>query len=169
MMAVHEVLAAEDRASAMLDLWWWQLGRGLPVDPFGLARDLGITVRETHLPADVSGNIVIKGNATPVITLNKADSLNRRRFTCAHEIGHYERRTHNGGDQEFTDRRDTLAGMGVDPGEILANQFASALLMPDAHVRRLFHEGRRSEDLARVFGTSPQAMELRLKNLRLVS
>jgi Zn-dependent peptidase ImmA (M78 family) len=96
------------------------------------------------------------------------DHPNRQRFTCAHEIGHYLRRKRTGARGRFVDYRDTLAGLGTDVEEIYANQFAAALLMP-AH---LVHKGykvdeRSSEDLAWELGTSAQAMNVRLRNLRL--
>jgi Zn-dependent peptidase ImmA (M78 family) len=138
----------------------------LPVNPFALARDLGITVRFARLPADESGNIVMLPDETAVITLNSLDSLNRQRFTCAHEIGHYSRRRDEG-ETQYVDYRDTLAGLGSHPQEIFANQFGAALLMPAAEVKRYLDAGYTVEALAALFGTSVQAMELRLRNLRL--
>jgi Zn-dependent peptidase ImmA (M78 family) len=165
---VQEVFDAERLAAETLEKWWWPTRGGIPVDPIALARDLGIEVRIVRLPADQSGKIVLSRDETPVISLNRDDSLNRRRFTCAHEIGHYERRSHDAENEEFIDFRDTLAGLGVDPAEVFANQYAAALLMPPGDVRRLFEAGSSEDEMARTFVTSPQAMRLRLKNLRLL-
>lgn len=102
-----------------------------------------------------------------VISLNGLDHPNRQRFTCAHEIGHYSSRRKSGEDETFSDRRATLAGLGVSPEEIYANQFAAALLMPAHLVQRFRGEGLAVEKMARRFGTSVQAMELRIRNLGL--
>jgi Zn-dependent peptidase ImmA (M78 family) len=160
------VRLAEEEANRLLESSWWP-SRDLPVDPFHLARGLGILVRIEPLRADESGNITISPFETPVMTLNRYDGESRQRFTCAHEIGHYLRRSQVPSAQQFTDYRDTLAGMGSDPEEIFANQFAAALLMPASKVLQFSNAGTPIEDMARRFATSSQAMELRLRNLRL--
>ena len=164
------VLEAERDARRLLEASWWlddDASTPLPVDPMEIARDLGISVQYRMLPPDQSGNIVIPRRGPVVITLNSFDHENRQRFTCAHEIGHYNRRSRQGRHEEFIDYRDTLAGLGRDSEEIYANQFAAALLMPAQLVKRYY----RIEDvakLARRFETSEQAMEVRLRNLGLV-
>jgi Zn-dependent peptidase ImmA (M78 family) len=167
------VVEAEKDAAQLLSTSWWHdpdLCTPLPIDPMSLSRGLGIRVREVHLDPDESGRIVIPETGEVVISLNKYDHRNRKRFTCAHELGHYIRR-HNSGDvgqRTFTDYRDTLAGMGTDAEEIYANQFAAALLMPAHLVHTKFSKERWSaESLAQLLGTSTQALELRLRNLRL--
>jgi Zn-dependent peptidase ImmA (M78 family) len=160
------VREAEAEAALLLEQAWWP--RELPVDPFHLARVLGIAVRVLPLPADESGNITITPDETPMMTLNRFDSESRRRFTCAHEIGHYLRRS-AAPRREYVDYRDTLAGLGTDREEIFANQFAAALLMPADHVARFHRQGLAPEVMARKFGTSAQAMEIRLRNLGLVT
>ena len=165
---VATVEDAERDAGRLLESWWEapEKDEPLPVDPMVLARRLGIRVQVVPLPPDESGNIFMPPDSTPVISLNRGDALSRQRFTCAHEIGHYVRR---GGSQlasrSFTDYRATLAGLGVNAEEIYANQFAAALLMPAHLVARW--QGEDPSGLARRFGTSPQAMQLRLRNLRL--
>lgn len=161
---------AERDAAQLLESWWTTPGRDapLPVEPMALARALGIVVRVEQLPFDEAGKIVIPEDDEPVITLNFWDSHKRQRFTCAHEIGHYIRRQQRGERAgTFIDYRSTLAGLGRDVEEVYANQFAAALLMPHHLVARGFHQGRTVEQLAREFDTSVQAMELRLRNLRL--
>ena len=64
--------------------------------------------------------------------------------------------------------RATLAGIGVDASEIFSNQFATAVTMPPSFVKDLHLQGLPIDSMARRFGTSVQAMELRpLRNLRL--
>lgn len=164
------VADAERRADQLLEASWWVTPGcdvPLPVDPMVLAQRLGISVRMAILPPDQSGNIQFRGDGSSVITLNTNDHPNRRRFTCAHEIGHYLRRDQDGHVSGYVDYRDTLAGLGVDAEEIYANQFAAALLMP-AHLVKRWHDERRTSDhMAQLLGTSVQAMNLRLRNLRL--
>jgi Zn-dependent peptidase ImmA (M78 family) len=161
------VRQAEREAAALLNSWWTSTSRDepIPVDPYALAQRLGIHVREAVLPADESGHIEFRPQDEAVITINRGDHLNRRRFTCAHEIGHYVRREVTGPRRRMVDYRGTLAGLGTDIEEIFANQFAAALLMPSHLVERWQHLG--SPEMARRFGTSVQAMDLRLRNLGL--
>ena len=165
------VLKAEQDALDLLDKSWWTSDRSepLPVEPMDLARGLGIKVREVFLPSDESGNIVMNAFGEAIISLNRSDHPNRQRFTCAHEIGHYSmrRRYQGSSSQTFTDYRTVLAGLGTDGDEIYANQFAAALLMPAHLVKRGVRQGASAEKLARRFGTSVQAMEVRLRNLKL--
>lgn len=169
-MTVRE---AENSARRLLESSWWTTPNRdapLPVDPRKLARSLGIEIRIVPLPPDESGSIVIPTNGNVVISLNYWDSENRQRFTCAHEIGHYLRRSGQelrGRDRTFVDYRDTLAGLGRNTEEIYANQFAAAILMPAHLVQLYFNKGMTPEALADRFGTSTQAMNLRLRNLGL--
>lgn len=160
---------AERDAERLLEGWWTTSTKDhpLPVDPMELARRLGIHVQIVPLQPDESGNIQMPADGVAVISLNRRDSRNRQRFTCAHEIGHYLQREASGrAGLTFIDYRDTLAGLGVDAQEVYANQFAAALLMPARLVQRFRTEGL--GPLARRFGTSTQAMSLRLSNLRLL-
>lgn len=142
----------------------------LPVDPFAIALHLGIDVYTSAIDQDVSGMLVKAGPfEDPEIYLNQTDNRNRQRFTCAHELGHYVKRSATGDPNEtwqYVDRRDTLASMGTNPDEIYANKFAASLLMPADAVKRLMAEyGTNVAVLAAEFGVSADAMSFRLKNL----
>ena len=160
---------AERAAQNLLSRIWWHSPDGsgpLPIDPFKIAQRLGIRVESSKLPPDQSGKLIIMDEEA-VITLNRADHTNRQQFTCAHEIGHYLRRRQGVPGDRYVDYRGTLAGLGDDPEEIFANQFAAALLMP-AHLVRQWHErGVTPQHMAQDLDTSTQAMQIRLKNLRL--
>lgn len=95
-------------------------------------------------------------------------STSRRRFTCAHEIGHYLRRP-NQAAAIFIDERSDLAGLGVDVEEVFANQFAAALVMPATLVRQQVRAGKSVAEMAAYFVTSPPALTRRLRNLRLTA
>jgi Zn-dependent peptidase ImmA (M78 family) len=165
---------AEQDAQQILEKVWIVGPREyvhLPVDPFYIAQQLGIRVfTDARLENDVSGMLVKRpGYDDPEIVLNAHDSRNRQRFTCAHELGHYNKRTQDGdlGEWNFVDRRDALAATGKNPDEIYANQFAAALLMPAPLVKKRAKTNEIST-LAFEFGVSADAMTFRLKNLGLM-
>ncbi|MCD2197693.1 ImmA/IrrE family metallo-endopeptidase [Actinomycetospora endophytica] len=144
-------------------------GLPLPVDPVALARWLGAEVFTMDLEDDVSAMLVGEAGRPPTIYLNARETSERRRFSCAHEIGHLLRRRTSGvTDFGFVDRRNHLSETGTDREERWANRFAAALLMPTVFLRGVPPEQRRHpERLAPVFGVSPTAMRIRLENLGL--
>lgn len=157
---------ARTAAQSLLESVWGQ--REFPVDPVWLANQLGIDVIETELPDNVSGALIKDKDKDPVIVLCKLDSKNRKRFTCAHEIGHYAYRlTTNGDHYEYIDLRGDSASTGTDPEEIYANQFAAELLMPKDEVEKLSNKNMPAFLIAQHFGVSDDAMRYRLKNLSL--
>lgn len=160
-----QVKEAEREAIRLLEDSW--PSGELPVNPFLIAEALGIQVTFAQLPRDESGRIEIVPDQTPRIWINRDDAEARQRFTCAHEIGHYRRRAEYGPEAKIVDYRDTLAGLGTDEREIFANQFAAALLMPADRVAQFHRSGIDVNSMARIFGTSAQAMGLRLRNLSL--
>lgn len=146
----------------------WGGARGFPVDPVSIANELGVKVVEATLPDDVSGALIKDQGKDPVIVLSQADSINRKRFTCAHELGHYAYRLENDGDHyEYVDLRGQSAGQGRDPEEIHANQFAAELLMPEDEVRKILKTGQPVFLISKYFGVSDDAIRFRLRNLKL--
>ena len=149
----------------------WQNGRErvrLPVDPFYIAEVLGITVYVVGLDEGVSGMLRKRSGQDPEIYLQRSDSRNRQRFTCAHELGHFVRRTALGEDDwEYVEHRALLASQGSNQDEIYANQFAASLLMPAEEVSRLHAQLGTPAALAHEFGVSTDAMNYRLVNLGL--
>ena len=137
-----------------------------PVDPFAIARSMGVTVRRGDLPGDVSGVVRLGDCGEIEMYVDTDESPRRQRFTAAHELGHLVDRIEQGTiDQPFIDRRGVLARQGVDPQEMFANAFAAVLLMPTPMLRALVRRhGFSSYDVARFFDVSPAAAELRMKN-----
>jgi Zn-dependent peptidase ImmA (M78 family) len=153
--------AARDAAMLLKEAW----GDAIPVDPVALARAAGIRVVDAVLDDDTAGALVKAPGQDPTILLNERDSPNRKRFTCAHELGHYRRRSAR--DEEYTtvDLRGALAAAGMDPEEVYANEFAACLLMPEDAVRRLVAEGLGDLEMAIRFVVSREAIEFRISNL----
>ena len=146
-----------------------------PVPVERIARSLGLTIKPADLGEDCSGVLVRKGNKA-VIGVNWKHSVTRRRFSIAHEIGHFD--LHSG--ETYIDRgyrvhfRDLESGSGTKQEEMEANAFAAALLMPAMLVRDAFEKQPfdLTEDdflitLARKFKVSTQAMTFRLMKLRI--
>ena len=100
----------------------------------------------------------------PVIAVNSARPLCRRRFSIAHEIGHYilghNSLLFSGSGGEGMIKRDPKQ-------ERAANAFAAEFLMPKIALSREAHKYS-LRGLARRYMVSMQAMEIRLKELGLV-
>ena len=61
----------------------------LPVDPINLAQKNGIEVKNaTFREPEIAGAIMKKDGKTTIL-VNHADPISRKRFTIAHELGHY--------------------------------------------------------------------------------
>lgn len=160
-MSLSPVAAAE----FVLDEIWGN--RGFPIDPVKIATALGLDVQVIDFPPEVSGALYKKPGQDPIIYLNQGDSPNRKRFTCAHELGHYIYRLDKpeADDYEYIDMRDKRASTGTEAEEVFANQFAANLLMPEAEVRHLHEDGEPYVVMAYHFRVSDDAMRFRLKNL----
>lgn len=153
-----------------------QFGSGLPVDVEAIARAHGLTVRAEPLEPSVSGMLVIKEGGG-VIAVNESHHRNRKRFSIAHELGHYV--LHRNSAQVFIDAvfyRGDEAADGTHTQEIQANVFAAELLMPEPIVREMFlkhpvdpHDEAAVKRMAARFEVSGHSLTLRLVNLGLVA
>lgn len=168
---------AERDATRLPELTWGTPGAPgflVPVDPIRIARQLGVAVYAVRLEDDLAGVLAKEPGEDATIVLNAADSSNRQRFTCAHELGHFIKRTNNvlrdteswsAEDYEYVDRRDSISSMGSDPEEVYANGFAAGLLMPAPEFGARYSEGTQPFELALVFKVSPEAMRIRFQTL----
>jgi Zn-dependent peptidase ImmA (M78 family) len=139
----------------------------LPVDPLDLAEKIGIVVLgDDELEAEVS--VVLRkkpGFWDPEILLNPTVTIDRRRFTCAHAIGHYSRNIElrRNGAWEFVDGRDFFA-VDSDPEEAYATEFAAELVMP-RQVLNALDDSTSVASLAALFGVSGDVMGARLDRI----
>lgn len=138
----------------------------VPVD--ALATDLlGLFVVESH-DIEVSGLLI---PATRYVYLNAREareSEGRRRFTLAHEIGHWVCQCDEGrgtAPEPILCRDSDMASKTGGPLEREANNFAASLLMPEQAVRRAAADGMQVDAAAALFGVSDIAMEWRYFNL----
>lgn len=163
---------AKRDAERILDEVWRKDENGfllLPVDPVAIARKYGIDVVETPLESSLSGALIKERGQDPTIVVNSTDSPNRKRFTCAHELGHFVLRSDAPDAYSYIDYRDIFSSSaGRDPSERYSNAFAAALLMPESEVRRLDAEGYDELRMSYVFNVSRESMHYRLDNLGLL-
>ena len=149
----------------------------LPVPVDQIAKKMGLEIQPYDLGENVSGVLVIdKGKGT--IGFNNKESKVRKRFTIAHELGHYVVHYANNGifiDKNFKiEFRDQESSTGELLKEQEANAFAAAILMPEKFLIReiearqldLSDDGSLNE-LAKTFNVSTTAMSFRLANLNL--
>lgn len=142
------------------------LGKRPPVPVVRLASSLGLKVfRAAQRDPNVSGMLRAE-DGTYVIYVNAQESPVRRRFTIAHEIGHFElHRSQLGGvkvDVLADLKLPTFQRSGAwSPVEREANVFAAELLMPQEAVRNLSRNCD-LETLAHIFQVSQSAMAIRL-------
>ncbi len=165
------VLRARKRAERLID----ECGiHAAPVDIGVIAKHLRLKVVPAPLGGDISGLLVTRQGVS-TICVEENHHEHRQRFTIAHEIGHHVLGHHFGdGEQVHVDRismRNAKSSAGTDMLEIEANQFAAALLMPEAIVERELAKIRSKDmgevvrTLARRFKVSTESMAIRLNNL----
>jgi Zn-dependent peptidase ImmA (M78 family) len=164
-----EMDPGRDALELLNQMWLKEPGIiGLPIDPFRISNELGIRVlRDDELPADIAG-ILRKdaGQRDPVIHLNEKDPRERRRFTCAHALGHYSRNVELGrdGTWDFVEDRDFFAVRLADVEEAYATQFAAEFLMPSIAFRAIT-DNPTVAVLADTFGVTGDIMRFRLDQI----
>ena len=140
----------------------------VPIERF--LTEAGIEVRQGDL-GDVSG-LIARSADKVIVGLNRSQSIVRRRFTMAHEFGHYLLHegltTHT--DTDFrVNYRDRASSEATYVEEIEANYFAASVLMPRRFLDERDASAALDDDeavarLARTFEVSRHAMSLRLVN-----
>ncbi|MFI5161229.1 MAG: ImmA/IrrE family metallo-endopeptidase [Sphingobacteriales bacterium] len=144
-----------------------------------IAKDLGVAIVETDLGSEISGMLVINGNDA-VIALNPMQSAERKRFTIAHELGHFILHKESNSNV-FVDRDFIVKYRSNKPYSELeirqeqeANAFAASILMPQELIMtELAKTEAQSESevintLATSFDVSVPAMTYRLVNLNVL-
>ena len=139
--------------------------KDVPVYPRKIAKELGIFVRERKADSGYDGYL-ISANGTWGIMINSSiRSRARKRFTAAHELGHYCINYHNETSYQCFGKDIGTISPSARQDEREANEFAVELLMPDG----LFREDIRQRDigletinsLATKYGTSMTSTAIR--------
>lgn len=140
-----------------------------PVKLGEIAKRLGVRVLLSTLPRGTSGKIG-QENGDFVIRINRHEAKHRQRFTLAHELAHFllhrDRVEAAKGWSENVLLRAPNQPMQI---EYEANRLASDLVIPSAQLAEATAEysgpmtSEVIEDLARRFGVSTAAMEIKLQ------
>ena len=177
----------EEAASALLSAAGKTNDEDLPIDVHFLAEEHdGLDVQEhadlTSLPdaPKLSAGAALSGLLLPAerrIWINAVEaqrSVGRRRFTIAHELGHWHLHCHDVDAHARFCRSDEVGGSATEARaakaiEREANRFAAALLMPKELVCREAQKFNVNLALlARRFDVSGPAMQVRLESLDLL-
>jgi Zn-dependent peptidase ImmA (M78 family) len=151
-----------DMASKLLDHADKEGISRYPLDVEALAKSLGIEVRLENMAEDISGTLE-KIDDKWTIQVNRKHHPRRRRYTIAHELGHYCLHRHQ--ESLF---EDIIFFRGLEPTktERQANIFASEILMPEYEFAQAIENGITNiEQLAERFGVSSMAIRVRAKEL----
>ena len=134
-----------------------------PVPLEKILEKLGLRVVEFDFPNKISG--VLK-KQKKVIGINKNHPPLRKRFSTAHELGHYLL------GHEIDNNHEEVVDQTFDrpiPQEKEANIFAADILMPKEWVKKYVSgDGLDIPKLARLFIVSEQSMTIRLLELKLI-
>lgn len=138
-------------------------------------------LNDFHYGKNVSGILMQTSPDEYVIYVNQFDIKERRRFTIAHEIGHYvlghlnkkdpKDFKYSYEDEDFTlsyEKRDENSSRGDVPKEIAANSFAAEILMPEALTRYAYIMLGDHKQIASLFVVSPEMANIRLKSLGII-
>lgn len=152
-----------------------------PVDPVKIAKALRIEVKLEKVDDDLSGFLYRDPKTNrAIIGANSRHHENRRKFTVAHELGHFL--LHKAEKVHLDERkpggfilqwRDQNSSTGEDLFEREANLFAAELLMPAKALEKdlrnqdvdLLEDEDFLKDLAKKYGVSVQALTIRLNYL----
>jgi hypothetical protein len=152
-----------------------ELPQGLPVNIEGIIRLQGIELDKNAKLTDViSGEIRKIGEENYRISVQGSEHYYRKRFTMAHELGHFLLHKDKIGDGV----NDTPAYRTYEKAELFntnitaeheteANSFAAALLMPKEAVEYYLEEKKSLKEMSVIFQMSEQALRIRIKNLDL--
>ena len=157
---VNSVEDAEQAATAVRAAW--NLGGGPIPDMTELLEERGIKVFKWSLPKSVDGLSChvrrVGGTDVPVVVCSTEKSLERQRFTIAHELGHI------------------VSDIPLDvQGEKACNRFAGAFLAPEEELMR--EVGRRRAnfgfaeliEIKHMFGISAAALVMRMRDLGIIT
>jgi hypothetical protein len=138
-----------------------------PVNVTAIAEALGLNVWESdaELPDGISGKLfrdpISGGSSGFSIIVRESDPYVRKRFTVAHEVGHFVLHRNQIG-ESLTDDELYRSGLSTRQ-EAQANRFAADILMPkDLILKTINRLGDDPQVLASEFKVSEAAMRIRL-------
>lgn len=169
---VQETNAPEIAARELLEKTLVNDGKiFIPIDVETVASMIGLDVMLLPLEDGTDGLLVKDEPSKPFkAVIDSNSNRHRRRFTLAHEIGHFVKKYQFFPENETAgevERRSEMSSYGTDPEEIWANKFAAALLMPSGVMRRLWADNASVEEISDRLDVSIASIGHRLENLGL--
>lgn len=152
----------------------------VPFDIMTFAKELGINIFvSSSLEQGESGKIEFDGCKIYSVYVNSSDSLARKIFTIAHEIGHFicdtdyleKHKRIIDGEAKYQktclQRKENNSDDDIDliKRDVRANKFAAELLMPTDKFIEIWKESKNPEEVAKRFGVSVEAVRVRASNL----
>ena len=158
----YRIQAVEDTEEASMSVRAaWSLGSGPIPDMTELLEDRGIKVFKLRLPSSMDGLTChvrrVDGDDVPVVVCSDEKSIERQRFTIAHELGHM-----------VMDVPHEL------PEETACHRFAGAFLVPGDELMREVGRHRHSfgfgelVEIKQKFGISAAALVMRMRELGII-
>jgi Zn-dependent peptidase ImmA (M78 family) len=139
--------------------------KDVPIYPRKIAKELGIFVRERKADSGYDGYLLSANGTWGMMINSSIRSKARKRFTVAHELGHYCIDYHNGTSYQCFGKDIGVTNSSARQDEREANEFAVELLMPDGLFRediRQRHIGLGTiNSLATKYGTSMTSTAIR--------
>lgn len=115
------------------------------------------TVEVRQVPLKANHGALWRLKDTWIIHINEDDSPETQRYTLFHEIFHVL--AHNNGNPVFKKR----GSVGGSFNELVADKFASYILMPPEWIMEMWPKINDLERMAKIFDVSKSAMCIRLK------
>lgn len=161
---------SKPQVNAIAESFAAQLGCGPGDDLHAVVERIGgrVAIEDTLLSdPERSGSLYVEAPDNFRIILPAHTGRARDRFTIAHELGHYV--LHYLWNPEKVGKPMMALRRGSDRIEWEANWFAAAFLMPQEAFKRAFEASGDLNEVARQFGVSAQAAEVRAKALQLIA
>jgi len=143
--------------------------KSAPVPVFEIISELGLGPQFRDLDDDISGWIELGDDDRYLIVINQRHAPTRKRFTAAHELGHFIYHRDllgkgTGDTRAYRAEKTPLPNAAIRPRhERQANTFAANLLMPLHLIEQLHQQGiSDTATLADRLGVSVEAMKIRL-------
>lgn len=146
-------------------------GQSMFTDVTKIAQENGIEVFEVVFSESGIDGMIKNENGRTAIYVNKTNPEVRKRFTIAHEIGHYVLHHSDIDSGYIVDYRQAIRNYETQEDlikETQANMFASALLLPKEKLETEWGIHQDIEIVANLFQVSRKALLIRLDNLGLI-
>jgi len=178
------------------DPWLLASPQAIPIEKMIGTHDLEIDYQYIRNNGRILGETIFDDTVVPIYDKEKSEysliavkrgtilvdasllqtrMVGRLRFTQAHEFSHWlvHQDVYNGTGENAAMTKKPVKSSDVDVAiERQADRLACFLLMPAGQVKMAFHRNRNFSDpvpvLARLFEVSRQAMDIRLRELRLI-